>query len=772
MILKAGRQLINSTKYSLQGLMVLLKNELAARLEVYGFFWTSIIFLVLGEPKSSFLTLLFLFGILLSIEALNTAIETIVDHISPDYSEAAKNAKDLGSFAVMCILIVSGIFISNALLTAHWSNLFIFTGTLMGSIFITILVTLISFYFFARLGTLKPILKWCVISFYALSGIGLIVFHIANYFTGEGFNESVFYHLSTDLGGAGLSQYWRLTLIGVTSFIGFIACIVIAADCFGKRRFGISKSIESTVLWNENSDKTQSKQTRFFKTNLLAGFSAIALLLFANPFFKDIIQYFSPKSSSAPSFVSEYYAPVKRLPIRQKRNIVVIYAESLERTYLDGDLFPGLMPNLSRLEKDATSFSKIGQVYGTGWTIAGLVATQCGVPLYTLGHVNQQGRADKFMPEALCLGDILKSNGYNVHFSGGADLAFAGKGNFLKDHGFNSIHGKQHFKEKLQSRKYFSGWGLKDDTLLSELKTQYYDLKEKGKPFAIFGLTVDTHHPNGLETPACIENGIQYEDGESSSLNAVACADWLIGNFVDEMKAKGELDNTILVVLSDHFAMKNQVHGVLESGDRQNLFYIFDDKPDNDKIIDKPGSTLDFSPTLLSYLGIKNTRFGFGINLMGDQKTLIEKMPENHNDILLDAKQTIGLDFWNLPNISNGFNFDEENTRIALKNRFLGVPAILTLDSNDHLEYVSFTEISVVRERFYPENKNFVWIDYCSVFRDNNIEIENSLTTESTDARMCWLASNAPNKLHIGYPLNTGQAISLSNIKAAISAQN
>lgn len=44
-----------------------------------------------------------------SIEALNTAVEELVDHASPDYSEMGKNAKDLGSFAVFCLLLSNGV---------------------------------------------------------------------------------------------------------------------------------------------------------------------------------------------------------------------------------------------------------------------------------------------------------------------------------------------------------------------------------------------------------------------------------------------------------------------------------------------------------------------------------------------------------------------------------------------------------------------------------------------------------------------------------------
>jgi len=45
----------------------------------------------------------------LSLELLNSAIEQIVDHISPDYSLFAKHAKDLAAGAVFISAVVSAI---------------------------------------------------------------------------------------------------------------------------------------------------------------------------------------------------------------------------------------------------------------------------------------------------------------------------------------------------------------------------------------------------------------------------------------------------------------------------------------------------------------------------------------------------------------------------------------------------------------------------------------------------------------------------------------
>jgi len=50
-------------------------------------------------------------ALVLAIEALNTAVEVLVDHLSPAYAEFARHAKDLGSAAVFFVLSATTIYV-------------------------------------------------------------------------------------------------------------------------------------------------------------------------------------------------------------------------------------------------------------------------------------------------------------------------------------------------------------------------------------------------------------------------------------------------------------------------------------------------------------------------------------------------------------------------------------------------------------------------------------------------------------------------------------
>ena len=54
--------------------------------------------------------------VLIAVEALNTALEVLVDHLSPGWSQFAKDAKDLGSLAVVCVLGLIGLYVLGVLI--------------------------------------------------------------------------------------------------------------------------------------------------------------------------------------------------------------------------------------------------------------------------------------------------------------------------------------------------------------------------------------------------------------------------------------------------------------------------------------------------------------------------------------------------------------------------------------------------------------------------------------------------------------------------------
>lgn len=104
--LRGLAHLLASARYSLAGLVRLL-GEAAFRHEIV--LGTVLIGTLAAAdvPKVEILIQVGLLLVLAATEALNTAIELIVDRVSPEISDFAGQAKDLGSFAVFCVLAVN-----------------------------------------------------------------------------------------------------------------------------------------------------------------------------------------------------------------------------------------------------------------------------------------------------------------------------------------------------------------------------------------------------------------------------------------------------------------------------------------------------------------------------------------------------------------------------------------------------------------------------------------------------------------------------------------
>lgn len=106
-----SRHLAAALGYSLGGAARLLR-ETAFRHEIIGAIAIYAAFFAVGAGLSDYVMTTILMLSLIAAEALNTAIEEIIDRISPEWSSTGRNAKDLGSFAVFCLLAANGIMVA------------------------------------------------------------------------------------------------------------------------------------------------------------------------------------------------------------------------------------------------------------------------------------------------------------------------------------------------------------------------------------------------------------------------------------------------------------------------------------------------------------------------------------------------------------------------------------------------------------------------------------------------------------------------------------
>lgn len=96
-----------SFKYAFDGFRTLLKEEANARIHTA----ISLIVITLGFAleinANEWISICFAIGLVISMEAINTAIENLADFVSPQKNELIKKAKDVSAFAVLFCAIIA-----------------------------------------------------------------------------------------------------------------------------------------------------------------------------------------------------------------------------------------------------------------------------------------------------------------------------------------------------------------------------------------------------------------------------------------------------------------------------------------------------------------------------------------------------------------------------------------------------------------------------------------------------------------------------------------
>lgn len=104
---KGLARLLSALGYSLQGLVACYRNEEAFRQEALVFVVLLAVIVLIPVTGIVKLLLLTVNSLVLIVELLNSAVEAVVDKVSPEYDELAGRAKDMGSAAVLLSLIAA-----------------------------------------------------------------------------------------------------------------------------------------------------------------------------------------------------------------------------------------------------------------------------------------------------------------------------------------------------------------------------------------------------------------------------------------------------------------------------------------------------------------------------------------------------------------------------------------------------------------------------------------------------------------------------------------
>ena len=103
------KKLIYSFKYAFEGILTGLKKEQNMKIHIIIMILVIIFGIMLKINTTEWIICILLFGLVISMELMNTAIENTVNLITKEKNQQAKIAKDVAAGAVLASAIVSAI---------------------------------------------------------------------------------------------------------------------------------------------------------------------------------------------------------------------------------------------------------------------------------------------------------------------------------------------------------------------------------------------------------------------------------------------------------------------------------------------------------------------------------------------------------------------------------------------------------------------------------------------------------------------------------------
>ena len=471
--------------------------------------------------------------------------------------------------------------------------------------------------------------------------IGFMLFSSANWVVekfGEVTYEQIMFHLNMPF-----SSEIRMIMSYIKNTVMTGAIIVVVLILF----FGLKYRVHVKII---DACRDWVRQKRLPLSLAWLAFCFVFVFFRMNVY--NMITFHKYKTETS-NFYEENYVIPQQTKITfpaHKRNLILIFAESIEATYAQTPLHDyfkaDLIPGLHKLAKNNLHFSDneyLGGSYeidGTQWTQAGLFAQTCGAPIQLpINDPNWFHPKEGFFPKAWCLYDILRGQGYVESFLIGSNGEFAGMDKFVETHGNQRLLDTNFYAERdgidLSFEKTTK---FLDKQVFAYAKEELANLSSQDKPFVFTLMTLDTHYG----TARFSDDVCERKYGPHNNIeNVISCSDKQITDFISWLQQQEFYKDTVVVVLGDHLTM-NKFFTKDMNRKPINIFINSPVAAANTK--NRVFTPFDIYPTIIESLGAKidGHRLGLGTSLFSDMPTLTEgKMTVKDMDINVRKKSRL-----------------------------------------------------------------------------------------------------------------------------------
>lgn len=314
--------------------------------------------------------------------------------------------------------------------------------------------------------------------------------------------------------------------------------------------------------------------------------------------------------------------------IGKNRNLIVIQVESLQDMMLKKNYNKvEITPNLNALiEKDSFYFPNYYQQLGKGNTSDSEFVSHNSLQ----AAISNATYKSYYNNDYYGLPYHLKDNGYNTVAMHGFYKEFWNRHNAYPNQGFDNFISQEDYQVNESI-----GMGLSDASFF-EQSIEF--IKTLETPFYSFMVTLTNHNPYDLPKEyQKIE--LLEEDKDTlfgNYIHTTHYTDKHIGLFIEELKKNNLYQNSVIVIYGDHFGINSKSQGMNPNVSRfLGYHYDYDEMLNIPLIIHIPNSNIkneisitggqvDFMPTILNILGLKNKNpLTMGEDLLNIESNLV-----------------------------------------------------------------------------------------------------------------------------------------------------
>jgi phosphoglycerol transferase MdoB-like AlkP superfamily enzyme len=292
-----------------------------------------------------------------------------------------------------------------------------------------------------------------------------------------------------------------------------------------------------------------------------------------------------------------------------KKNLVLVILESMPNKYLS--LFSQADETQPLLSQYASRMVRYPNFF-CNWPSSNHARLTIWSGLYPMQEFLSAANP---MISTPALPEVLASAGYENAIFYSSDRNYTRMADYIGHRGISIFEDAKTMEIGLSESNKVS-WGVREEVTLEQMQSFLKKHATNSTPFSLTYIPASPHMPFDIDEPEFdrFSEGFGDLDGNYTGVykNELLYMDWILHNLIQSIEKEGLLENTVVVLVSDHAEGVNTKkegglgHGWSSAPDMANISLMIwpTEKSEQGTINTNIGSEVDLYPTILDYLGL------------------------------------------------------------------------------------------------------------------------------------------------------------------------